>query len=294
MSAVPVALGMMAARSQSPPASPPSSTDAPSAGAAIGPPGSGAPPGQFFFPPGEPDNHKLLSPLKRAPPGAVVASSAPPTGPRDFEGAWGEVREFNALSEAPGDEIWRLPPFTAHAQRMFWHRVEMENAGTPVPDAGIRCEPMGLARGVNAEFGFRVLQTPTHLLWIMNEDHLVRRFRIGGTHPAAITPSYMGDSIAHWEGDTLVIDSIGFNDRTWLDFDGTPHSKRLHVTERLRKIDNGARIEDAMTINDPVMYTRPWTVRMVYAWAPITQASPEIICEENDVELLDYKGQDVD
>jgi hypothetical protein len=253
------------------------------------------PSGQFYTPPGEPESHRLLSPMMRPPPGSASAPSAvtPPANPRAFEGAWSKLIGFNALIPDPNRGTWTKPPFTPEGERIFWHRVEMENAGTPVPDAGIKCEPMGLSRAMNAEFGWRVLQTPTRLIWLINEDHLVRRIRIGGHHPRQLQPSYMGDSVAHWDGDTLVVDSVGFNTRTWLDFDGTPHSSRLHVIERLKKFDGGRQMEDEMTIEDPVMYTRPWSVRTLYGWAPISAPAPEIICEENDVELTDYTGKDL-
>lgn len=270
--------------------------DGPSGPAAGGP--GAKPPAQFFEPPGQPANRKILSPIMSGgPPGPKAASTAPaptpPADPRNFEGAYTKVVGYNAYTPVDRKDYWEAPPFTPEAERIFWHRVEMENAGTPVPDAGIKCEPMGLTRGVSAEFGWRILQSADRLTWMINEDHLVRRIRIDGKHPKNLKASYMGDSVAHWDGDTLVIDSIGFNDRTWLDFDGEPHSARMHVTERLRKINNGTQLEDMMTIDDPVMYTRPWTARLIYGWAPISEIAPEIICEENDVQLADYTGKDL-
>ncbi|MGA3158214.1 MAG: hypothetical protein ABSE43_11635 [Steroidobacteraceae bacterium] len=250
---------------------------------------------QFFLPPGEPASHKLLSPVKGAGPlgrDAPVIAITPPADPRNFEGSYNNVIGYNALSPAGSAGRWSSPPFNAQAEKVFWHRVEMENAGTPVPDAGIECKPMGLLRAMNAEFGWQILQSPDRLTILINEDHLVRRIRIGGVHPRALKPSYMGDSVAHWDGDTLVVDSTGFNDRTWLDFDGTPHSTQLHVTERLRRVDGGL-LEILTTIDDPLMYRYPWTTRNVWRWAPISEAAPEIICEENDLELSDYTGKDL-
>jgi len=250
---------------------------------------------QFFQPPGEPPSHKLLAPVKGAPPpggGAPAAPVRPPADPRSFEGSYSDVIGYNALSPAGTAGRWSAPPFNAQAQKIFWNRVEMENAGTPVPDAGIACKPMGLLRAMNAEFGWQILQAPERLTILISEDHLVRRIRIGGVHPHALKPSYMGDSIAHWDENTLVVDSIGFNDRTWLDFDGTPHSTQLHVTERLRRIEGGL-LEILTTIDDPLMYRHPWTTRNLWRWAPITEAAPEIICEENDLELSDYTGKDL-
>jgi hypothetical protein len=250
---------------------------------------------QFYLPPGEPASHKLLSPIKGAPPpgdSAPAAPAAPPADPRSFEGSYSNVIGYNALSPAGSAGRWSRPPFNAEAEKIFWNRVELENAGTPVPDAGIACKPMGLLRATNAEFGWQILQAPDRLTILINEDHLVRRIRIGGVHPHALRPSYMGDSVGSWDGNTLVVDSVGFNDRTWLDFDGTPHSAQLHVTERLRRIEGGL-LEILTTIDDPLMYRHPWTTRNLWRWAPISAASPEIICEENDLELSDYTGKDL-
>ncbi|HTP39720.1 MAG TPA: hypothetical protein VMI92_09120 [Steroidobacteraceae bacterium] len=249
----------------------------------------GAPP--YYVAPGEPQNHGLLSPTMGQP-ARKTAGYEPPKDPRNFEGDWSKVLGYNALIPVGNGTTWVKPPFTERGEKVFWHRVELEHAGTPVPDAGIQCKPMGLSRAMNAEFGHRYLQSPDLLRIMINEDHLVRWIRIGGKHPVNLKPSYMGDSVAHWEGNTLVIDSIGFNDRTWLDFDGTPHSTQLHIVERLRKLDD-YQLEDVMTIEDPVMYTKPWSVQMVYAWAPITAPGVEIICEENGVQVQDYTGKDL-
>jgi len=74
----------------------------------------------------------------------------------------------------------------------------------------------------------------------------------------------MGQSAGHWEGDTLVFETIGFNDKTVLDRDGMPHSPEMRVTEHVRLIDGGKRLEDLVTIDDPKTYTAPWTARVVF------------------------------
>lgn len=244
-----------------------------------------------FIPPGEPATHALALPLWLTP--APPDAGTPPSDPRNFEGQWTRTRGYNALFPLESGTTWSKPPFRPQAERIFWHRVEMENAGTPVPDAGVQCKPMGVTRFLSGEFGMVMLQSPQQLTWLLAEDHLVRRIRIGATHPRTLQPSYMGDSVAHWERDTLVIDSVGFNRQTWLDFVGTPHSASLHVTERLRRLADPRRLEDLVTIADPIMYTRPWSFRTEYSWSPVAAVLPEITCEENNVEVLDYTGKDL-
>jgi hypothetical protein len=98
-------------------------------------------------------------------------------------------------------------------------------------------------------------------------------------HPDHITPSYDGHAVGHWEGDTLVVDTVGFNDKTWLDRAGSPHGLRMHVIERIRKLDGGATLEDQMTIEDPDFYTQPFTEHLIYKWRPDWRM-PERNCEE--------------
>jgi Family of unknown function (DUF6152) len=99
-------------------------------------------------------------------------------------------------------------------------------------------------------------------------------------HPKNITPSYAGHSIGHWEGDVLVVDTIGFNDRTWLDGFGHPHSDAMHVVERFRRRDFG-HMDLQITIDDPKMYTRPFTFKATHRLLPDTDVL-EAICAENE------------
>ena len=86
---------------------------------------------------------------------------------------------------------------------------------------------------------------------IFEYDHTVRQiFMDGRAHPDDITPTYMGHSIGKWEGDTLVVDTVGFNEKTWLDRDGHPHSDQLHVIERFHRVDR-----------DNMRSTSPWKIR---------------------------------
>src|SRR3984957_4931466 len=91
----------------------------------------------------------------------------------------------------------------------------------------------------------------------------------------------MGDSAGHWEGDTLVVDTIGLNDRTWIDEVGVIHGQQLHVIERIRKIEGGHAMENLVRIEDPEYFTEPWYARITYAWRPDLRLT-EYVCEENN------------
>src|SRR5262249_27478619 len=124
----------------------------------------------------------------------------------------------------------------------------------------VQCLPWGPSYSNSARKA-KIVQTPG-LLLMLDEDLTYRQIFLDGrpleTEP---NPSWMGYSVGRWEGDTLVVDSVGFNDRTWLDRDGHPHSEALRMTERYRRPDFG-HMQIEITLNDPKVYGRPWTVSL--------------------------------
>ena len=101
-------------------------------------------------------------------------------------------------------------------------------------------------------------------------------------------PSWLGYSVGHWEGDTLVAETIGLNDKTWLDDSGHPHTEALHVVERFRRRDFG-HMETQITVDDPEAYTRPWTVTIQKRLMPDTELI-EFICE-NEKDYVHLVGK---
>jgi hypothetical protein len=89
----------------------------------------------------------------------------------------------------------------------------------------------------------------------------------GRTHPQDIDPSWWGHSIGKWDGNALVVDSVGFNDRSWLDYQGLPHSDALHIVERYQRMDHDT-LQLELTIDDPKDYTKTWSVTYVYKLKP--------------------------
>jgi hypothetical protein len=120
------------------------------------------------------------------------------------------------------------------------------------------CEPLGVGRIHNYPAKFRFIQTP-EAVYILNE--VGPQFRVvwlNAKHPDDPDPQYLGHSVGWYEnGDTLVVDSIGFNDRTWLDQQGHPHTEKLHFIERYKRVDKTS-LELTMTIDDPAAYTKAW------------------------------------
>ncbi len=131
------------------------------------------------------------------------------------------------------------------------------------------------------------VQSRDKVLMMFDGDAQVRRVHLNATHSANPKPSWYGESIGHYEGDTLVVDTIGLNSKTFVDAYRTPHTEKLRVTERWRLIDNGERLEVLITIDDPDTFNQPWQALRRYAREKAA-SFPEEICAENNQHLFDY------
>src|SRR6476661_2389960 len=162
-------------------------------------------------------------------------------GKVDFSGVWDPGFSFANLGQVP------LQPW---AEAIYQER----RATLSKDDPEGHCLPAGVPR--ISPFPQKFVQTPT-LVVILDEGnvHSYRQLFLDGRgHPKDLEPLWMGDSIAKWEGDTLVVDSIGFNDKTWLNGQGVPHSEELHVIERYRRPDLG-HLQVDITMEDPKAFT---------------------------------------
>ena len=129
-------------------------------------------------------------------------------------------------------------------------------------------------------FPMQIVQLPGQVMMVFEYDHFVRFIDLERRrHPKELSPSWMGDSIGHWEGDSLVVDTVGLNDKTWLDQVGHPHSDALRVIERIRRPDHDTLVDD-ITMDDPKAYVKPWNGQQVFTlkrgWHLL-----EYICEDN-------------
>ncbi len=201
---------------------------------------------------------------------------APSSDPRDLNGIWFQKGYNGSFDPIEGG----APHFTPQGLAEYQKRQAASAAGRPLPDPPTQCWPHGVPRIMLTPAPFQFFQTPDQLTIVAEQNHNVRRIFLDKPHPPTLTPTLMGHSVGRWEGDTLVVDTVGLDPRAWIDEDGKPESDRLHVVEHLRKIDGGQRLEDLITIDDPKVFTEPYTARRVYEWRP--DARPiEYICEEN-------------
>jgi hypothetical protein len=130
------------------------------------------------------------------------------------------------------------------------------------------------------------LQTPQQVTMIFSGDAQVRRVYIDRPHSANPKPSWYGESVGHYEGDTLVVDTIGLNDKTFVDNYRTPHGEKLHVIERWKLIDNGNMLEVSIRVDDPDTYFEPWSG--IQRFRRVQQPMREEVCAENNQHLFDY------
>jgi hypothetical protein len=146
------------------------------------------------------------------------------------------------------------------------------------------CLPFGPSYTTSADTTgaemMKIVQTPA-LILILNPDLTYRQvFMDGRTLERSPNPAWMGYSVGHWDGDTLVVESNGYNDRTWLDHDGHPHTEALRVTERYRRRDFG-HMDIEVSFADPGAYAKPWTVAVRAEFAPDTEMI-EFVCGERE------------
>jgi hypothetical protein len=130
------------------------------------------------------------------------------------------------------------------------------------------------------------IQSPTEVLIIFESDQQIRRVYLDVPHSESPRPSWYGESVGHYEGDTLVIDTVGLNDKTFVDNFRTPHTEKLHVVERWRVIDAGKVLEVNFTVDDPDAFREPWSA--IQRYGRVQQPLREDICAENNQHLFDY------
>ena len=170
-------------------------------------------------------------------------------------------------------------PFTP-AGKAAWDKYDAANG-----DYTGSCMPFGLTRSVNSPDPLQIMQNSQYLGLLFEQNTWFHTVRIGGEHAKNLTPTWFGDSVGKWDGDTLVIDTIGFNGRTRLDTNGHPHSAQMHVIERYSRPDYG-HINYEITIDDPVTYTKPWKNMRVFTLRPDWQIM-EYSCEENNKDFFE-------
>jgi len=130
------------------------------------------------------------------------------------------------------------------------------------------------------------LQTPKQVVILNQLNQQFRHIYLDVPHSQKPKPSWYGESVGHYEGDELVVDTIGLNDKTTVDNYRTPHTDQIHVVERFKMIDGGKTLQAVVTVDDPGTFNMPWSA--VQRWRRVEREMPEDICAENNFAFFDY------
>jgi hypothetical protein len=218
--------------------------------------------------------------------GAVPDGPVPrlPDGTPDLTGVWVGSGPIGDISGGlmPGEELVMLPAAKA-----------IKDARMAADDPEALCLPTGVPR--IAPYPWRIVQSPaygkaTHLFFLFEGNiHSFRQiFMDGREHPDDLEATWYGHSVGHWEGDTLVIETVGFNDLFWFDFVGHPHSTQLRTIERYTRTKIGE-LEVVTTVEDPGAYAKPFTVKYTHTLRPGWELM-EYICNENNQDVEHIRG----
>jgi len=191
-----------------------------------------------------------------------------------------------------GQPTYRIADLT-HPNLKPWIRERMKKdndevlAGKIAFTARSSCMPAGVPAFVTYPVRpVYFIQTSRQVVMIYSGDAQVRRIYLDVPHSENPQTSWYGESVGHYEGDTLVIDTVAQNDKTFVDYYRTPHSTKLHVVERWRLIDNGEKLEVTYTMDDPDAFNQPWSA--VRQYRRVQQPMLEEVCAENNEHLFNY------
>lgn len=236
-------------------------------------------PGPFLETP-PPDQGRGRGPKPVAGPAPHLSDGRPDFG---GDGAWypgfsGNIAERQWKGVKSADRHVDVP-FMPWALEVFNQRVESLSKDDPEA----RCQPVGVPRYMFDPYPFQIVQTRNQVVFLFEGDNYLWRvipMGPGAAHPKNLKPTWLGDSIGHYEGDTLVVDVAGFNGRAWMDQAGHPQSEKQHLVERYTRTDS-LTLKYEVTIDDPGAYTQTWGASNTVSWRPGLQLG-ESICQENE------------
>ena len=203
-----------------------------------------------------------------------LSAPAPRTteGKPDFSGIWKAPSPRQLTNLADGVSV-SFQPWAAEV-----YRKRQENFGKESPTS--HCLPHSVTDFDAHHMPRKVIQLPGLVVFLYEAYHSFRQvFTDGRALPKERDPAWFGYSVGRWEGDTLLVDTVGINDKTWLDDGGHPHSADLHLVERFRRPDFG-HMQVQVTIDDPKTYTKPWTATIPWEYVPDTDLL-DWVCENN-------------
>jgi len=201
-------------------------------------------------------------------PGPVMNLRPAPPGQRGGEGLTHWQGDYNAPI---------LQPWAAEKVRQH---TDADRAGMPMNSAQETCWPMGVPYILELNMHMQILESAKKIVFLYERHMQARIIPFDVPHRSNFKPSWFGDSVAHWDGETLVVDTVGLDDRTWVDVFATPHTEMLHVVERYRLAD-ARTLQATVYVEDPGAFTTPWSGVVTYR----RDQEPylEVVCAENNI-----------
>ena len=230
---------------------------------------------------------------------AQTAAQTPAEAPPDLSGVWERIGEidmagpglgrggglgtggapnFGFSLEEPPMQPWALERYRAARKGAASARDRGREAMDPI----LYCMPHGMPRVYTTPFPLEIAQAPGRVIMMFESLNQTRRiFTDGRKHPEGMPRSYMGHSTGQWDGDTLVVETVGLigNDQTWLDTLGHPNTDALRIVERIRRLSHDT-LEINFLFDDPKTYTKPWGGRKVFQLKPNWELMEYYICED--------------
>jgi hypothetical protein len=190
-------------------------------------------------------------------------------------------RDVNGTPSAPD---WRDPIFKPWVAQKLKSYADLALSGKIRVTPEASCHPAGTPGQLYFNEPLFILQRPDEVTLLFQRDHMVRHVYMNVPHSKNPKPSWFGESVGHYEGDELVVDTIGFSDKGELDNWGTPHSDALHVVERYKMVNGGKGLDVTFTVDDPKAFNHPWTAVAVFRQAkgPMIEA----VCAENNFDFF--------
>ncbi len=242
---------------------------------------------EFSIIPARPTLITLLSLLATAAAAAPAKHASPP----DLTGMW-----VLSTGEQPVVKLSDLSLTPYGRARVDARNAEIDK-GLVNSEGHVRCEPAGMPRMMAAPFAIQIMQVKDRIVLNAEASNLPRTIYFRATHPDDIDPSWNGHSIGHWEGKTLVVDTIGFNDVDAYDFEFDPPVKRtpsLHLTERMHLENGGKTLVDDMTLDDPTTFTKPAHVSYSFRKLSADSGLMEYVCEVDIPAIQAYDAENKD
>jgi hypothetical protein len=212
----------------------------------------------------------------------------PPSPAMNISGVWWTQSYSPKIQIVGGGDL----PYNEQGKSRYAANMAGLKDGTLKDEARRLCVPDGLPRILGNPYPFQLIQTPGRVTFVYELNHVIRPIPLDKPQQSAeeleVAPHYSGHSVAHWSGDTLMIETAGFNEKTFLDATGAPHSDAITTVEQVKKV-NDKTLEDLITVTDAAMFSKPWSARFVFDLHPEVRLE-DYVCGEKHRDISMVKG----